>query len=474
MATQYFCRSCKLPLVIDGSLKDLSPAQQNLMKLDYTEKPNSDTIKSKDIYNGYPIIPAERLERFQDAAKAKNKGLNHIHNDPGLIDIDDNIYDLSQLKSSQNSFVYLHDKKLKDEDDEDSYSRRNNGLQLNDFNNKKTNITERLDTLNNIFDIISSRYEIDYPVCSDCASILISEIENRFESLSKEKEVYMQFLKKLTIQNSPNVEKINKALHDQSKLKDEQNRIMEQLRHEEQKHAELNKEVDDLENEINKLELEERELCVKRNEREMNLEEQLNELDTMKAQYTRNLNTLDILRQTNVFGKIFSVSHEGLIGTINGLRLGCLEDVKVTWPEINAALGQIVLMINTTLKILNISLENYRLLPMGSRSRIEMLSPRGRMINLYANANPLGSSIGGLLGNALGSMFSSPPLSEELLHLDKVVQQLAKHAGYNLPYTNALNWDKWLGWEHWTQQLRLLLGNAHWIFSLAVQQHSPI
>lgn len=472
METKYFCRSCKLPLVIDGSLQNLTHAQQNLLKLNYAEKPGSDAnAKEKNMYNEYPTIPSERLDRFQYAVKTKQLSIKRTQTDSTLVENEDTTPDLEHIKSSQNSFVYVHDKGVKDEDEQQD-SLRTQSHQFNEFSSKKSNISERVDTLNTIFDIISSRYEIDYPVCSDCASTLLVEIKNKFELLSKEKEVYMQFLKKLTIQNSPNVEKINKALQDQDKLKEERDRILEQLRIENEKHAELNVEAEALEREIELLEMEERDLCARKNERESNIEEQLNELDAMKAQYTRNLDTLDNLRKIDPFDKIFNITHQGQIGTINGLRLGCLEDVKITWPEINAALGQLLLMINTTLTILKISLKNYRLLPLGSRSRIEVLSPRPRIINLYnTSGKPLGSSIGRFIGNTLGSMFASPPLSEELTHLESIVNQLASESGYTLPHNSPLQWDRWLGWEHWTRQLRLLLGNAHWIFSLAVQEH---
>lgn len=474
MEIQYFCRSCKLPLVIDGSLQNLTRAQQNLLKLNYADNPRSDaSTKEKAKYKEISNIPPERLQRFKHATKATQLSIKRTNTDSGLIENDDLAPDQNEIKSNQNSFVYVNDKDVQDEEEENLRSRIKDA-QLNDLDNKKSNISERVDTLSTIFDIISARYEIDYPVCSDCASTLLIEIKNKFEALSKEKEVYMQFLKKLTIQNSPNVDKIKKALQDQDKLKEEQNRILEQLRIEDKKHLELIAEAETLEKEIELLEEEEHELCAKKNEKDSKLEEQLDELEAMKAQYTRNLDTLDNLRKIDPFGKIFSVSHEGQIGTINGLRLGCLEDVQITWPEINAALGQLLLMINTSLTILKITLQNYRLIPLGSRSRIELLSPRPKIINLYTSGKPLGSSLGGLLGNTLGGMFVSSPLSEELTHLENIVNQLASEARYTLPHSIPLQWDRWLGWEHWTRQLRLLLGNAHWVFSLATQERSRI
>ncbi|CAI5717065.1 unnamed protein product [Peronospora farinosa] len=53
------------------------------------------------------------------------------------------------------------------------------------------------------------------------------------------------------------------------------------------------------------------------------------------------------LQRYNVCNDVFHIWHDGLFGTINGLRLGRLPSKPVEWVEINAAMGQTVLLLAT-------------------------------------------------------------------------------------------------------------------------------
>ena len=53
------------------------------------------------------------------------------------------------------------------------------------------------------------------------------------------------------------------------------------------------------------------------------------------------------LRKTNVYNDGFYIWHDGLFGTINGFRLGRLPAQQVEWAEINAAWGQVCLLLHT-------------------------------------------------------------------------------------------------------------------------------
>jgi len=77
------------------------------------------------------------------------------------------------------------------------------------------------------------------------------------------------------------------------------------------------------------------------------------------------------LKTTNVYNDAFYIWHDGHFGTINNFRLGRLPSQQVDWNEINAALGQTTLLLYTLAKKLNFKFSMYRLIPMGSSSKIE-------------------------------------------------------------------------------------------------------
>jgi beclin 1 len=84
---------------------------------------------------------------------------------------------------------------------------------------------------------------------------------------------------------------------------------------------------------------------------------------------------LDLLQRTNIYNDIFSISHDGIFGTINGLRLGRMAAHPVDWPEINAAWGHTLLLLSTVARTVGFRFAGYDLVPMGSTSRIIKLSP---------------------------------------------------------------------------------------------------
>jgi beclin 1 len=55
--------------------------------------------------------------------------------------------------------------------------------------------------------------------------------------------------------------------------------------------------------------------------------------------------TLGVLSRTNVFNLAFPIWERGPFGTINDLRLGRMPDQPVEWTEINAAWGQVVMLL---------------------------------------------------------------------------------------------------------------------------------
>lgn len=407
----YFCKTCHLPLIIDPSL-NLSNAQQNLT-LNYTANTTSSPPSV--------IIPKDRLDKF-------NTAIGH-------------------------SFVYLN----KHDDHE------------------KPEISSRIDKSENIFDIISSKYDIDYPVCNDCAISLSNNMKHKYETLNNEKEVYLQFLKNLTSQNRPSKGKIELTLEELDTLKQNENELMQQIESEDKLHEELNKEINSLSMEIDELKSKELERCKLQNQLHMENTERLNTIDKLQNEFNSNMDFLDNLRKSNVFDNFFEISTNGQFSTINGLRLGCLSDVKVTWHEINASLGHITLLLSTCLNILDFNLQDYKLIPMGSNSKIEIYKTNKKLVyQLYSTSE-----------FSLTNLFSHP-LDDGMLALLKVIKQIGDYihtldTSFILPY--EINNDTIANypikpsaksWENWTAACRLLLSNVKWIQTFCIAHYENI
>src|SRR5258705_13389384 len=69
---------------------------------------------------------------------------------------------------------------------------------------------------------------------------------------------------------------------------------------------------------------------------------------------------------------------------------------QVEWAEINAAWGQTLLLLYTIARKLDYTFDSYRLVPMGSFSRIEQTSPSKTTHELYGSGD---LHIGRLLHN---------------------------------------------------------------------------
>eukprot|EP00007_Cunea_sp_BSH-02190019_P005720 CAMPEP_0174237838 /NCGR_PEP_ID=MMETSP0417-20130205/9428_1 /TAXON_ID=242541 /ORGANISM="Mayorella sp, Strain BSH-02190019" /LENGTH=437 /DNA_ID=CAMNT_0015316625 /DNA_START=77 /DNA_END=1388 /DNA_ORIENTATION=- len=95
---------------------------------------------------------------------------------------------------------------------------------------------------------------------------------------------------------------------------------------------------------------------------------------------------LEHLRRTNVYNDAFLISQDGHFGTINGFRLGRLQTHAVDWNHINAAWGQAALLLVTMARKLRFKFERYRLLPMGSFTKVQRLD-NGAVFDLHSSSD---------------------------------------------------------------------------------------
>lgn len=144
--------------------------------------------------------------------------------------------------------------------------------------------------------------------------------------------------------------------------------------------------------------------------------EQSEEHSSLRTQVKYANEQLEKLVRLNVLDMTFFIWKDGDYGTINGLRLGRLRHELVEWSEINAAFGQIALLLQVIyyfilfyykkfiefffFKVLaekiNMKFDGYEICPCGSYSFINVINSKNikKELMLYGNGGwrPFGQS----------------------------------------------------------------------------------
>lgn len=153
------------------------------------------------------------------------------------------------------------------------------------------------------------------------------------------------------------------------------------------------------------------------NEFQLALQTFHNERDSINLKYDYDSRQLEKLHKTNVYNDTFCIGHDGHFATINGFRLGRLPTQHVEWPEINAAWGQTLLLLHTIANKLNFEFKTYRLVPLGSFSRIDKIEGDRASYELYGS---------GEFG--FGRMFLNRRFDNAMVAFLNCLQQLGDYA----------------------------------------------
>ncbi|KAH9935685.1 APG6-domain-containing protein [Fomitopsis serialis] len=240
-----------------------------------------------------------------------------------------------------------------------------------------------------LFNLLSSRTDLDHPLCAECTNILLTTLTRQLEETKKERDGYIAFEKDVRRERDREGDGMSKEEADVKieKLKEEEKLAIEKMREAERERDQLAVELRALELEEKALEEEEAEFWRVHNAHLLKSAEQASQLAALRAAYAADSATLEKLERTNVYNDAFCIGHEGVFGTINGLRLGRVPGVPVEWAEINAAWGQTLLLLYTIARKLDFTFENYRLVPMGSFSRIERTTGDKAVYELYGSGD---------------------------------------------------------------------------------------
>lgn len=338
-------------------------------------------------------------------------------------------------------------------------------------------ISKRIDMLENLFEVLSAKSDIEYPLCSECAELVKDGLKAKYEEACSERDVYISFLNKLKDQPEEGSEEIEELEKEIAALENSNHQALQELKACEDEKDQAEQELRRLKQEEKELQQQEQEFFDTQNRMTMELAHHADEKKRVTSLNEYYRNQLHSLQKVNVYNDVFCIGHDGYFGTINGLRLGRLRDKKVEWSEINAAWGQTLLLLATVIHKLNFRLEGYRLRPLGSASRIEKIETDPRT---GRQAKPVSMELYSSGDYSIERILNHRRLDTAMVAFLSVLKQVGEYVEsldptLKLPYT--IDHDKIGGCsirlsmnasnESWTTACKYVLTNAKWILAYA-------
>ncbi|WVF70509.1 hypothetical protein IAT40_005299 [Kwoniella sp. CBS 6097] len=400
----YNCQRCRQPLLLDLSIQDLTPSQYSLIASNLPEPTPPSALPASSKLTSLPPASQPGAKVWADA--------NHLA--PASSSAGRGVVD---------SFVLLSESALMPLPNPNSSRASSSPLSVRPH-------SEQL--VSQLHSLLSSNTPISHPLCTECTKIVGDELQKMAEELTKERDAYISF--EQSIQRNRE-KQLSSSLRTKTKSKSSSTNQTEQSDREEstglgdsdiegteEEWAELMKRKKELEAEEEQLKavleqkekeldkVKEEEQRIKQDEAEVDREETeyllshaalsshlshlQSTLSTAQTHLLLSQSLLSHLESTNVYNDAFQIghvpldpnSHSGItVGTINGLRLGGRPTVE--WEEINAAWGLVALCLDRVADKVGCKFQTYRIVPLGSYSRVEELPPSKNAYELYASSD---------------------------------------------------------------------------------------
>ncbi|KAL2831786.1 autophagy protein Apg6-domain-containing protein [Aspergillus cavernicola] len=389
------CQNCRTPLRLDGSLEALNPAAYDLL-ISSTGK----TLPDHTSGSSRPSYPQERQELYDRASQNATSPV-YRRSIPAPRQAGGSLTTPPRLgrgDSGNMSFVMLtesqvgppHTVSRVNGDSPSSAGKPAPNTQNDEHSAENGSFADQVERTSRLFEIISSRSDIDHPVCTECTEMLVEGLQQRLVDATKERDAYITFLRNMN-SSVPTQEEVEAAERSLKETLDAEETAFAELVALEEEKATLDGEIAQLEEESRQLDHEEETFWRDRNAFSLVLADFQNERDALNMRYDHDSRQLERLQRTNVYNDAFCIGHDGYFGTINGLRLGRLANPSVEWPEINAAWGQTALLLATIAEKLSFQFQGYRIRPMGSMSKIDKIE--------YPRPSPAQSAVDGSNAN---------------------------------------------------------------------------
>ncbi|KAL8292204.1 hypothetical protein RQP46_001670 [Phenoliferia psychrophenolica] len=248
-------------------------------------------------------------------------------------------------------------------------------------------LTERLAQLDNLYSILSANSGVDHPLCTECMDGLLGMMSKELDESKKEKERLVAYEREVAKRREEGVVGKDALAKEIAKLKRAEAQAVEDLKSLSSERQQLDAEKETLDAEEAALDAEEAAFWRSHSEYLIEAGALRDQNNSLQTRYAHDVRELDKLVKTNVYNDAFCIGHELGFGTINKLRFGRLPGYPVEWPEINAAWGHTILLLHTIARKFGFTFETYRLVPMGSFSRVEKISGDKATYDLYGSGD---------------------------------------------------------------------------------------
>lgn len=236
-------------------------------------------------------------------------------------------------------------------------------------------LSDALETTNRMFEILSSRSDIDHPICVECTELLVDGLGKRLAVATRERDAYVDYLRRAN-SSVPSPEELRSARSALSTAQAAEAAALSELEALEREKASLDAALADEEAASRACDASEQAFWHARNAFAISLARFTSDRDALLARHAHDADVLRGLQRRSVYNDTFNITHDNHFATINGLRLGRLASPFVDWPELNAAWGQTCLLLATLAERLAFKFVGYELCPMGSTSSIVRLESK--------------------------------------------------------------------------------------------------
>ncbi|CAG8582153.1 6225_t:CDS:2 [Ambispora gerdemannii] len=442
----FSCQRCKQPIRIDESLVDLNNTSIDLL---LAPLPEDDVFPSTtSVLNSSGKSLTNNLQQISHAFESNNNSLakrsNTTTHNYGL-SRSPTINNKESFLGPSESYVMLSRSQVAPP----LNSSNELSIDVNVDDRQRASLSYRLKLARRLFDLMSSRSEIDHPICQECTDMLLESLNKQLSDASKERDCYIDFLKKVN-SNVISDAKQEDLRQEIQEIQARESSAITTLKEIERERDNMKRELAELEQEANELDKLEESYWKEFNDFHIQLQIFQNERDSVNVKYDHDAKQLEKLQKTNVYNDTFCISHDGSFGTINGFRLGRLQNQPVEWSEINAAWGQAVssCSFRSIDYYLNIDLE---------------------ILNYRYGSGDIG----------IGRIFQNNRFDNAMVAFLNCLQQLGDYAerqDHNLKLPYRINKDR-IGDvsikrqfnqdDNWTRALKYTLTNTKWILAYA-------
>ncbi|WWC58672.1 uncharacterized protein I303_101216 [Kwoniella dejecticola CBS 10117] len=399
----HICQRCHQPLLLDPSIQNLTPSQLNLI---------SSSLPAPEPFSALPA--SAKLAALPPSSQASGKIWAEANS----------IASSSRSKPTSGvaeSYILLSESSLLPPE-QSAASSSSRGIEQNPASSS-SNLNSNLS--NQLHQIISSDTPISHPLCTECTALLTTEFQKMAEELTRERDAYINFEKEIQRHREKQSSGRSKSrsrikereegeglgeydlegdedewqelIKRKKELEEEEDRLRSVLEEREKELEKVQKEEERVKRDEEEVEREEAEYLLKHSALSSNLSHLKSTLSTAQTHLLLSRSLLAHLESTNVYNDAFQIGHVPLdpsptssgghgitVGTINGLRLGGRPIVE--WEEINSAWGLTALCLDRIADKVGYVFTSYKIVPLGSYSRIEELPPSKTIYELYASS----------------------------------------------------------------------------------------